>query len=185
MKKAALIDIIINDLQEVQSLISSFKDQDIISPNFMKLTRRKLASIEEEISLLEELDQLQSENNAPEVKKRHDVKPDNIVSLEKKEEMAIAESTLEEAKEEATPISESRETKPVSEKPIPIKESSAGKEITTPPQTQAEIETEAQQNIPETIITEHKEIENPIIEEEIIEEKSPVVEPKTTSYNFV
>jgi len=55
MEKEALIDIILNDLKEVHTLVNTFKGKSEINTAFVNLTRTKIANINEELSLLEQL----------------------------------------------------------------------------------------------------------------------------------
>ena len=55
MEKEALIDIILNDLKEVHTLVKTFKGKNEINTAFVNLTRTKIANINEELSLLEQL----------------------------------------------------------------------------------------------------------------------------------
>lgn len=52
MKKNALIDILINDLKEMQLLLSTFKDHSQIDPSFLDLLRVKHRNVLTEIDLL-------------------------------------------------------------------------------------------------------------------------------------
>ncbi|MCU4177152.1 hypothetical protein [Carboxylicivirga sp. N1Y90] len=56
MEKEALIDIILNDLKEVHSLITTFKGKEVINQAFINLSHTKLKNISEEINLLESFD---------------------------------------------------------------------------------------------------------------------------------
>ncbi len=55
MEKEALIDIILNDLKEVHALVKTFKGKNEINAAFINLSRTKIANINEELSLLEQL----------------------------------------------------------------------------------------------------------------------------------
>ena len=57
MEKETLIDIILNDLKEIHALVKTFKGKDDISTAFVNLTRTKIANINEELSLLEQLNE--------------------------------------------------------------------------------------------------------------------------------
>lgn len=52
MEKEALIDIILNDIKEVETLVRTFKGKSSISPAFLNLTKKKLANLSEELELL-------------------------------------------------------------------------------------------------------------------------------------
>lgn len=52
MKKNAIIDILINDLKEMQLLLSTFKDHSQIDPSFLELLRVKHTNVLREIDLL-------------------------------------------------------------------------------------------------------------------------------------
>ncbi|MBI9060446.1 MAG: hypothetical protein JEZ14_00555 [Marinilabiliaceae bacterium] len=52
MEKEALIDIILNDIKEVETLVRTFKGKSSISPAFLKLTKTKLINLTEELELL-------------------------------------------------------------------------------------------------------------------------------------
>ncbi|MGM0377319.1 MAG: hypothetical protein ACQEQ0_11115 [Bacteroidota bacterium] len=71
MEKDALLEIVLHDLKEVETLMQSFKGKAELSPAFFKLTRRKMQSILEEIDMLEELADMPSgSTSASEVKER-------------------------------------------------------------------------------------------------------------------
>lgn len=53
MEKEALINIILNDINEMHTLVSTFKGKATISPAFIKLAKSKLNNIAEELKLLE------------------------------------------------------------------------------------------------------------------------------------
>ncbi|MCG8579464.1 MAG: hypothetical protein MI866_06085, partial [Bacteroidales bacterium] len=55
MEKEALIDIILNDIKEVHALVNTFKGKQELNVAFINLTRTKIANINEELSLLEQL----------------------------------------------------------------------------------------------------------------------------------
>ncbi|MBZ4676446.1 MAG: hypothetical protein JG782_1065 [Anaerophaga sp.] len=55
MEKDALIEIILHDLNEVETLVKSFKGKPTVSKAFYRLTRNKLNSVLEEIDMLEEI----------------------------------------------------------------------------------------------------------------------------------
>ena len=55
MEKDALIEIILHDLNEVETLVKSFKGETSVSKAFYRLTRNKLNSVFEEIEMLEEI----------------------------------------------------------------------------------------------------------------------------------
>jgi outer membrane biosynthesis protein TonB len=55
MEKDALLEIVLHDLKEVETLVQSFKGKPAISQAFFKLTRNKVHSILEEIEMLAEL----------------------------------------------------------------------------------------------------------------------------------
>ncbi|WP_430809464.1 MULTISPECIES: hypothetical protein [unclassified Carboxylicivirga] len=55
MEKEALIDIILHDLKEVHTLVSTFKSKQELNAAFINLTRTKVANINEELMLLEQL----------------------------------------------------------------------------------------------------------------------------------
>ncbi|MFO8001156.1 MAG: hypothetical protein R6U46_07925 [Marinilabilia sp.] len=55
MEKDALLEIVLHDLKEVETLVQSFKGKTEISPAFLRLTRKRIQSIMEEIDMLEEL----------------------------------------------------------------------------------------------------------------------------------
>lgn len=55
MEKEALIDIILNDIKEIETLVRTFTGKSNISPAFLNLTKKKLANITEELDLLEGL----------------------------------------------------------------------------------------------------------------------------------
>ncbi len=65
MEKEALIDIILNDLKEVHSLITTFKGKEVINQAFINLSQTKLKNISEEITLLESFDASIKETKAP------------------------------------------------------------------------------------------------------------------------
>jgi len=52
MEKEALIDIILNDIKEVETLVRTFKGRSSISPAFLNLTKNKLINLTEELELL-------------------------------------------------------------------------------------------------------------------------------------
>lgn len=56
MEKEALIDIILNDIKEVETLVRSFKGKSSIAPAFLNLTKTKLKNISEELNLLEQFE---------------------------------------------------------------------------------------------------------------------------------
>ncbi|MBS2097990.1 hypothetical protein [Carboxylicivirga linearis] len=53
MEREALIDIILNDLNEMHTLVSTFKGKTAVNPAFINLAKTKLNNISEELSLLE------------------------------------------------------------------------------------------------------------------------------------
>ncbi len=53
MEREALIDIILNDLNEMHTLVSTFKERSTVNPAFINLAKTKLNNINEELSLLE------------------------------------------------------------------------------------------------------------------------------------
>ena len=55
MDKEALIDIILNDLKEVHALVKTFKGNNELNAAFINLSRTKIANINEELTLLEQL----------------------------------------------------------------------------------------------------------------------------------
>jgi len=65
MEKEALIDIILNDIKEVETLVRTFKGKNSISPAFIKLTKTKLANLTEELHLLEGLQASAPATSAP------------------------------------------------------------------------------------------------------------------------
>lgn len=133
MEKEALIDIILNDLKEVSTLLSTFKGKNEINNAFINLTRTKIANINEELSLLEQLNK-QSEikkNPEPEVKPnisgslREDLEAianssKSIISEEAeglKENYVQQEEKIPETKnEDITQVIEEKETEPVADK---------------------------------------------------------------------
>ncbi len=52
MNKDALINIIVNDLKEVGLLMDAFKGEDEVNPVFVELAKKKLKSVEDELTLL-------------------------------------------------------------------------------------------------------------------------------------
>ena len=61
MEREALIDIILNDLNEMHTLVSTFKGKSTVNPAFINLAKTKLNNISEELSLLESV----QESNQP------------------------------------------------------------------------------------------------------------------------
>lgn len=55
MEKEALIEIILNDLNEMQTLVATFKGKSVINSAFIKLAHTKLNNISEELNLLDTL----------------------------------------------------------------------------------------------------------------------------------
>lgn len=53
MEREALIDIILNDLNEMRTLVSTFKGKPLINSAFINLAKTKLNNISEELNLLE------------------------------------------------------------------------------------------------------------------------------------
>jgi hypothetical protein len=55
MEKDALLGIILSDVQEVETLLNSFKGKSVIKPAFIKLTLQKVDNIKHELELLRDL----------------------------------------------------------------------------------------------------------------------------------
>nr|WP_319401561.1 hypothetical protein [uncultured Carboxylicivirga sp.] len=85
MEREALIDIILNDLNEMHTLVSTFKGKPVINSAFINLAKTKLNNIGEELNLLEAV----NEEPAPVMEK--------------------SESTLTSTARSATPAEEAEE----------------------------------------------------------------------------
>lgn len=101
MEKEALINIILNDLKEVHSLVNTFKGKSEINTAFINLTRTKIANINEELNLLEQLNcenpsvaQSYSIETAEAIEPIREVKTE---ALEKTPEPIIKKETKQEA----------------------------------------------------------------------------------------
>ena len=65
MDKETLLEIIIKDLGEIESLVKSFQGKKTISPSFLKLTETKLTNVVEEFKMLNELNNDQNIASTP------------------------------------------------------------------------------------------------------------------------
>ena len=127
MNKDALINIIINDLKEVELLMEAFRGEESVKPAFIDLAKRKVKSIEEELSLLgnefgkgevvERISDVKHEVTEPEisesVKEEKTLEPEKKVEEVKPEPVVLAkEEASEEIKELVSVVTE--------EKPEPV-----------------------------------------------------------------
>lgn len=125
METQALIDIILNDLKEVHNLISTFKGKSNIPSGFLQLAHKRLASIEEELSLLEDLSNTTDANiNHPKEEK------DEITAPHKEPSQPIFEAPKVEAPIEAPKKEEERIDEPVLTAPIEKEKPAPKKPIT-------------------------------------------------------
>ncbi|TRX70232.1 hypothetical protein [Carboxylicivirga sp. M1479] len=97
MEKEALINIILNDIKEVHNLVNSFKGKEELNSAFINLTRTKIANINEELSLLEQLNVQKTNNPISESSLTSEIT--NTSST--KDNRAIAESSSEFVKAES------------------------------------------------------------------------------------
>nr|WP_321453281.1 hypothetical protein [uncultured Carboxylicivirga sp.] len=99
MEREALIDIILNDLNEMHTLVSTFKGKPVINSAFINLAKTKLNNIGEELNLLEAV----NDEPAPEMEKSESTLTStarSVTSAEDAEE--IAESSKKFASGEAS-----------------------------------------------------------------------------------
>ena len=102
MEKEALIDIILNDLKEVNNLISTFKGNNKINNAFIKLTHTKIANITEELNLLEQLNNLMPDQKPAEQKVSEiNHYTESLSTIQKNDLEAIADSSNSIISEEA------------------------------------------------------------------------------------
>ncbi|GEM_PF-5399889 len=98
MEKEALIDIILNDIKEVHSLVNTFKGKHELNAAFINLTRTKIANINEELTLLEQLNTAQPSVSVSE----SSLTSEKTAALTNDDNNAIAESSKRFAEGEST-----------------------------------------------------------------------------------
>lgn len=91
MEKEALIDIILNDIKDLQSLIGTFKGKKAINKAFINLSHTKLKNIGEEINLLESFD---ASNNNEEIQNESSLSSVASPSITTNDSNDIANSSL-------------------------------------------------------------------------------------------
>ena len=113
MKKDALLNIIINDLKEVEQLMESFRGEDSVNPAFVNLAKTKIKSIEDELSLLNEVFGKTGDEKLSTVKKEKPVpvKEEPVQPEKKMENVAekVVEKPVVEVKKEDAVIAEVKE----------------------------------------------------------------------------
>lgn len=67
MEKDAILNIVINDIKELDLLMSTFKGKNNIPQTYFRLVYSKLNNIQEELAMLEELNNMPAPANGPEV----------------------------------------------------------------------------------------------------------------------
>ena len=166
MEKEALIDIILNDIKEVETLVRTFKGKSSISPAFIKLTKTKLVNLTEELHLLEGLQDSTPTVSTPKSEISESSltstpsTPDTIMDGEK-----IAASSDQFIREEAIEI-------PVS-KPEPAPEP-----VPSSPKIEKKIEEPVKKESAQPSI---EKVVAPVISEAPTTPPSPVAEPKKTA----
>ncbi len=98
MEKEALIDIILNDLNEMQTLVSTFKGKTVINSAFIKLAHTKLNNIGEELNLL---DSLKHEQESQSILTETSLTSSSSIPTPKEDGKKIAESSKQLMTEEA------------------------------------------------------------------------------------
>jgi hypothetical protein len=106
MEQEALIDIILNDIKEVHALVNTFKGKQELNAAFINLTRTKIANINEELSLLEQLNvkkesTVSSESSLTSTVTAASVQEDNMAIAESSGRFVAGESNME-----AKPVAE-------------------------------------------------------------------------------
>jgi len=140
MEKDALLEIVLHDIKEVETLMQSFKGKAELSQAFFKLTRRKMQSILEEIDMLEELADMPSNaSSTTEAKERIA----EIMESTKESTSPDSKSQKEEPSEKG-PKTESERRKPegdhAPEKTEPITEAPGEETTSSAPQEPAKEE---------------------------------------------
>lgn len=100
MEKEALIDIILNDIKEVHTLVNTFKGKNELNAAFINLTRTKIANINEELALLE---QLNDEKGAPK-NSESSLTSEGVNNSIEEDNSAIAESSSRFAEGESAKV---------------------------------------------------------------------------------
>ncbi len=137
MKKDALLNIIINDLKEVEQLMEAFRGEDNVNPAFVNLAKTKIKSIEDELSLLNEVfGTTGAEKLSKGIKEEPvPVKEESVQPEKKKEKVVeeVIEKPVVEIKKEDAGIAEVKEPEKEvikeeeKKKPEPVKEPVAAK----------------------------------------------------------
>lgn len=64
MEKEALLKVILNNIKDVETLVQTFNGSSSINPAFLSLTLQKIATIQQEIELLKEVNSIPDETTA-------------------------------------------------------------------------------------------------------------------------
>jgi len=131
MNKEALLNIILSDIKEVETLLKSFQGSDELPAAFVDLTERKLNHISEEFALFKSINHSESATSIKaEKKQEHEVidkpnaapKEQPTVIIEKHEPIIEEKVIISNIVEEKEPIIEVKEEQPIieikEEKPI-------------------------------------------------------------------
>ncbi len=183
MDKEALLNIILNDLKEVETLVISFQGENKISDPFISLAERKLTHISEELSLLKTISALNQKQSISTSTVSESVQPTKTEQTAKTSdsdhELRIEQVSKPENKPEITETVQVEILEPEANQIIHTE-----KEETNNILEEVEKET-VQQNTPpieKTIIPESRQIPpNPISTSVDHEKKTPTGEKRTES----
>jgi hypothetical protein len=118
MEKEALINIILNDIKEVHTLVNTFKGKNELNAAFINLTRTKIANINEELALLEQL----NAEKGIEKKTESALTSEGVSNSQQEDNWAIAESSSRFAEGESSKTDEAlqKPSEPAKNEPEPI-----------------------------------------------------------------
>ncbi|MBK3518065.1 prolipoprotein diacylglyceryl transferase [Carboxylicivirga marina] len=180
MEKEALIDIILNDIKEVHTLVNTFKGKDELNTAFINLTRTKIANINEELTLLEQLNDEKLPTTANESSLTSQAiddtnSTDNSVIAESSKRFVQGESNFESHQaSETNRVEAAIDIKPVKEEVV-IEE--------TPVPEQTAVQEKEEDNTPAAIeeVPAREEVLTSIAEKQVVVEAPESTENSTTT----